>query len=664
MLRKLFSEVAEPGHLDESGLVEILDWAGDTLSRVDSPAFFRTFQETNAVQYFYEPFLKAFDPDLRKQLGVWYTPREVVQYMVARVDKTLREKFGLPDGLADKRVVVLDPCCGTGAFLVEVLNCIAQTLREKGETALLAHEIKRAAMERVFGFELLTAPFVVAHLQIEDLIQQLGGGFAKNERAGICLTNALTGWEPPSKPKSFLFPEFKEESDAADHVKRDIPILVVLGNPPYDGFAGIAIGEERRLSEAYRDPVNPKLARPQGQGLNELYVRFFRMAERRIVDQTNKGLICFISNYSWLDGLSHPVMRERFLNEFDEITIDCLNGDSRETGKLTPDGQPDPSVFSTESNREGIQVGTAIALLVRNQPHHAPATVRFRNLWGIAKRAELAIEAQTGNVAHYHNIALKLDLGLIFRPINTKADYSSWPLLTELFPVSFPGIKTSRDSVVVDIDLDRLEARMKMYFDPNVSFEGLQKLIPDATHTTKRFNAKEVRRYLVARGYRLENVVRYDYRPLDRRWLYWEQEAKLLDEKRAEARIHNVPGNFWLEARQKQPMETFDRGYITRNFSDNLGNGLSSYFPLYVAEAASLPGSTAINLNLSRKAIELADNNAFPKESIFFHAAAVLNTPAYRQSNNDALRQDWPRIPLPANIGLLSTSAKLNRSTW
>ncbi|MFL6465293.1 MAG: N-6 DNA methylase, partial [Bryobacteraceae bacterium] len=254
VLRKLFSEVAEPGHLNESGLVEILDWAGDTLNRVDRPAFFRTFQETDAVQYFYEPFLEAFDPDLRKQLGVWYTPREIVQYMVARVDRTLREKLGLPDGLADGRVVVLDPCCGTGAFLVEVLHRIVQTLREKGEEALLAHEIKRAAMERIFGFELLTAPFVVAHLQIGAFIQQLGGDFAKDERAGIYLTNALTGWEPLSKPKTFLFPEFKEESDAADHVKRDAQILVILGNPPYNGFAGIAIGEERRLTTAYRDP--------------------------------------------------------------------------------------------------------------------------------------------------------------------------------------------------------------------------------------------------------------------------------------------------------------------------------------------------------------------------------------------------------------------------
>ncbi len=470
--------------------------------------------------------------------------------MVARVDRVLREKLGLPDGLADGRVVVLDPCCGTGAFLVEVLHRIAGTLREKGEEALLAHEIKRAAMERVFGFELLTAPFVVAHLQIGALIQQLGGDFAKNERAGIYLTNALTGWEPPSKPKTFLFPEFKEEIDAADHVKRDTRILVILGNPPYNGFAGIAIGEERRLTTAYRDPIDPRLARPQGQGLNELYVRFYRMAERRIINQTNKGLVCFISNYSWLDGLSHPVMRERFLSEFDEITIDCLNGDKYRTGKVTPEGKPDPSVFSTESNREGIQVGTAIALLLRSQSHNAPATVYFRDLWGTAKHAELALEAQTGNTAHHQSIAPKLDLGLIFRPTNTSADYISWPLLTELFPVSFPGIKTSRDSVVVDIDRDRLEARMKMYFDPKVSFDELNKIMPEATSTTGGFDAKNIRSYLLGRGYTSEYIWKYLYRPFDVRWLYWEQKAKLLDRARTEARVHHTQDNLWLEARQ------------------------------------------------------------------------------------------------------------------
>ena len=158
-------------------------------------------------------------------------------------------------------------------------------------------------------------------------------------------------------------PELEAERDAAEQVKQDLPILVILGNPPYNGFAGMATAEERGLTEAYR--ATKRAPAPQGQGLNDLYVRFFRMAERRIVEKTGRGIVCFISNYSWLDGLSFTGMRERYLEVFDEIWIDCLNGDKYKTGKLTPDGKPDPSAMSTEYNREGIQVGTAIAILAR-----------------------------------------------------------------------------------------------------------------------------------------------------------------------------------------------------------------------------------------------------------------------------------------------------------
>ena len=181
------------------------------------------------------------------------------------------------------------------------------------------------------------------------------------------------------------------ERDAADRVKRETPILVILGNPPYNGFAGLAVAEERDLTAAYR--TTKRAAAPQGQGLNDLYVRFFRMAERRIVERSGEGIVSFISNYSWLDGRSFTGMRERYLEAFDSVAIDCLNGDKYKTGKLTPDGLPDPSIFSTEWNREGIQVGTAIALLVRKAIHANGGHVRFRHLWGKEKRSELLSQA-------------------------------------------------------------------------------------------------------------------------------------------------------------------------------------------------------------------------------------------------------------------------------
>ena len=368
VLAALFQQLSQPGRLQPLGLVEVLDWTAAALDRVHRDTFFSRFNEGEAVPYFYEPFLESFDPALRKQLGVWYTPTEVVRYMVARVDRALKDDLGIPDGLAAENVYVLDPCCGTGAYLAEVLRRIAANLEGQGLGALAGARVKQAATQRVFGFEIMPAPFVVAHLQVGLTMQNLDAPLSDDgtERAGVFLTNALTGWEPRTT-KPLPFPEFEDERDRAERVKQDTPILVILGNPPYNGFAGMAVDEERELSEAYR--LTKRVRRPEGQGLNDLYVRFFRMAERRITEKTGRGVVCFISTYSWLDGLSFTGMRERYLEAFDAVRIDCLNGDKYKTGKVAPDGSPDPSIFSTEGDPVGIQVGTAVATLVRKADH-------------------------------------------------------------------------------------------------------------------------------------------------------------------------------------------------------------------------------------------------------------------------------------------------------
>ena len=175
VLRMLFQQITDPGRLERLGLDEVLDWTEAALERVDREAFLKRFSEGEAVQYFYEPFLEAFDPGLRKQLGVWYTPREIVRYMVARVDRALHDDLGIAKGLADERVVVLDPCCGTGAFLVETLRRIAET-ESASAGALTAATVRQAATERVFGFEIMPAPLVVAHLEVGLALEQLGAG--------------------------------------------------------------------------------------------------------------------------------------------------------------------------------------------------------------------------------------------------------------------------------------------------------------------------------------------------------------------------------------------------------------------------------------------------------------------------------------------------------
>ena len=664
ILQKLFWDFANPTQLGALKLDEVLDWAAEALNRVDRVSFFATFEAQHAVQYFYEPFLEAFDPELRKQLGVWYTPPEIVKYMVARVDQVLRSELDIADGLADPRVVVLDPCCGTGAYLVEVLNTIAATLREKGGDGLLAHDLKQAAMSRIFGFEILPAPFVISHLQIGMLLHRLGAPLAdeSNERAGVYLTNALTGWEPPAEPKQhLLFTEMEEERDKAEAVKQHQPILVILGNPPYNGFAGLAVDEERDLVGAYRRV--DKVAAPQGQGLNDLYVRFFRMAERRITEgQPGKGIVCFISNYSWLDGLSFTGMRERFLNAFDDISIDCLNGDKYKTGKLTPDGEPDPSVFSTEKNREGIQVGTAISMLVRKRDHGPASAVAFRQFWGKTKLAALADASE--DAEPYATVRPGLPMGLTFMPAVVSPSYHAWPSLPHLFPISFPGVKTSRDAFLIDIDRERLVQRMSQYFDSEVSDQEMANLAPAAMASAGRFNARETRRKLLHRGLQPERIMRYCYRPMDNRWLYWDTGAGLLDRPREEYVPHIFTDNIWLEARQKQTMDRFDRGFVTQLLGDNMGNGLSSYFPIYLSRApggvSPLASGSAHRLsNLTPMSSAYLDQVRANEFELLCHIAGLLHAPAYRTENAGALRQDWPRVPLPASPEVFRESADL-----
>ena len=311
------------------------------------------------------------------------------------------------------------------------------------------------------------------------------------------LTNALTGWEP-SMQNPLPFPELEEERDRAERVKRDTPVLVILGNLPYNGFAGMAVDEERELSTAYR--TTRRVRRPEGQGLNDLYVRFFRMAERLIAEKTGLGVVCFISNYSWLDGLSFIGMRERYLEAFDEIRIDNLNGDKYRTGKTTPEGAPDPSIFSRPGDPVDIQVGTAITTLVRKADHRSEKEVGFRHLWGQGKLSELTATAEAKPEELYDTLKPSLPLGLPFTQMVVSSGWSDWPALPDLFPVSFPGVTTSRDSFLVDIDREKLEVRVKDYFNANFTNAEIGRRYPSVMKSTGRFNAPAVRDTLLRRG--------------------------------------------------------------------------------------------------------------------------------------------------------------------
>ena len=646
VLRALFQQLSDPGRLQSLGLVEVLDWAAAALDRVDRGAFFSRFREGEAVPYFYEPFLEAFDPELRKQLGVWYTPAEVVYYMVARVDRALKDDLGIPDGLAAENVYVLDPCCGTGAYLAEVLRRIAANLEGRGLGALAGARVKQAAAQRVFGFEIMPAPFVVAHLQVGLTMQALDAPLADDdtERAQVFLTNALTGWEPTIQ-KPLPFPELEEERDRAEQVKREKPILVILGNPPYNGFAGVAVEEEQEFLEAYRTAKRVRL--PDSRALHDLYIRFFRMAERRIAEKTGRGVVCFISNYSWMDGRSFAGMRERYLEVFDAVRIDCLNGDKYKTGKVAPDGTPDPSVFSTEGDPVGIQVGTAITTLVRKVDHAPAKTVGFRHLWGQAKREELLETAEMEPGLLYKCLDPVLPLDLPFVPMTVSDGWFDWPALTELFPIYFSGVNTNRDAFVIDIDITPLKSRIAEYFDADLSHEQFAKLHPAAMKIRARYNPQAVRDTLLARGGPDDTgFIRHTYRPFDNRWLYWEAETKLLNEKRPDYRPHVFDGNLWLSAAPHLRRDvTEPQACVTQHMASlHLIERGANMFPAWLRNDGL---GASREPNLSPAAQRYLDRLGLGVEDMFHHVLAVLHDPAYREANAGALRMGWPRIPLP-----------------
>ena len=699
MIKALFEQVATPTKLGPLGLVEVLDWTAAALNRVDRAAFFEKFLETHAVQYFYEPFLEAFDPELRKALGVWFTPPEIVQYQVGRVDAALREELDIPDGLADPRVFVLDPCCGTGAYLVEVLRRIEKTLKEeKGEgDALNAEAIKEAAQKRVFGFEILPAPFVVAHLQMGLLLQNLAAPLddSKNERAGIFLTNALTGWDfAGENPKLANWPELEAERKGAGTVKQEKPILVILGNPPYNAFAGVSPEEEQGLVEPYKTGLVKEWGIKKFN-LDDLYVRFFRIAERRIAEKTGTGIVCFISNFSYLGDPSFVVMRQRFLQEFDSLWFDCLNGDSRETGKLTPDGKPDPSAFSTEYNREGIRVGTAIGLMVRRPKRGKKSQALFRQFWGVNKRAELLESLSAKKFGkQYKQVEPDQSNRFSFCPQTIAGNYLTWPRLSELCGnQSLQGMDEDRANSLIEIERGNLASRMEKYFDRETDWDEFAALQTGLSRKSAAFEPEKVRKAAQKEDeFKNKNLRRYLFRPYDVRWCYYTPIPNVWKRSRPELWKQSWEGNAFLLSRSAGVADPEGNPFMfTRNLlARDCMRGHAVAFPLrlkespkekpkeddgngefggIIHEAARAYRADKIIANLSpatraylaKLGIKNPDDDADAAALIWLHALAIGYSPAYLAENADGIRQDWPRIPLPDSKAALLASAELGK---
>ena len=490
-----------------------------------------------------------------------------------------------------------------------------------------------------------------------------------------------------------MFPEMEEERDAAEEVKRGKPILVILGNIPYNAFAGVSPAEEERLVEPYKEGLN-KPIKEGGWGikkfnLDDLYIRFFRLAERRIVEgKPGMGIVCFISNFSYLGESSFVVMRKRFMEEFDLLWFDCMNGDSRETGKLTPDGKPDPSVFSTEYHPVGIRKGTCIGLLTRKGNQVKAPIIRYRDFWGVTKRLDLleSLRAEKFNTKYQRVTPTNVNR-FSFRPSKVSSDYLSWPKLVDLCEnAPLQGMDEDRANALIDFSQEKLISLMKRYFSKNVEWQDFAALGTGLSRQSAGFKPKHTREEAKnEEEFDSKNIKKYLFRPFDSRWCYYSGVPNVWKRCRPQLWEQSQLGNKFLLS---QPSGVASPEGVPFLFTKTIfardsmrGHAIAFPIQLYFTELKKeaynmglfdnlkkpqVPGKT-VNLSvvvrdyLKNLGIKDLQTDSSTSELIWMHALAIGYTPAYLSENADGIRQDWPRIPLPKSREILERSAQLGR---
>ena len=364
-LKRLFNTIVE------TDAVSQIDWAIDDLvqllSQVEMGSILENFgrrtRQEDPVVHFYETFLAAYNAALRKSRGVYYTPEPVVSFIVRSVDAILKDRFDLSLGLADNakdpvtqkpRVQILDPATGTGTFLYEVVKQIYRNLEDIGMANQWDSYVRDNLLNRLFGFELLMAPYAIAHLKLGLQLQELGYQFKGKQRLGIYLTNTL---DEALKKSEILFGQFvAQEANEASIVKRDTPVMVVLGNPPYSGHSANKSEWISGLIQAYYHVDGLPLGERNSKWLQDDYVKFIRFGQWRI-DRTGSGILAFITNHGYLNNPTFRGMRQSLEKTFDEIYLMDLHGNSKKK-EVSPDGSPDKNVFD-------IQQGVAVAIMVK-----------------------------------------------------------------------------------------------------------------------------------------------------------------------------------------------------------------------------------------------------------------------------------------------------------
>ncbi len=596
-LRKLFSHIAGPD-MDER-ILPFVDHLVSLLRKADLDTVLQEFGKRTGkedpVVHFYEDFLLEYDPKVRKMRGVYYTPEPVVLYIVRSIDHLLKTRFNKPDGLADKNVFILDPACGTGTFLYHVIRHIHDTLSAKGQKGAWNTYVSQNLLKRIFGFELLMAPYAVAHLKLSLLLKELGYRFDTDERLGIYLTNTL---EEAIKKSEIIFAQWiADEANAAAEIKRDKPIMVVLGNPPYSGISankgkwidGLLKGTlpDGEIVASYYE-VDEKPLAEKKHWLQDDYVKFIRFAQWRI-NRTGHGILGFITNHGYLDNPTFRGMRQQLLNEFTDIFILDLHGNIKKKERA-PDGSKDENVFD-------IQQGVAIGLYIKEVRRNTSYEAKYSELWGL--RSHKNTYLFNSDVKSVSWINLKPGSPYYFFVPRNEAfreEYDRGWKITEVFSVNTTGIVTARDAFVMDYETGTLIKRIGDLHTKELSDEEIR---------TKYFGHQRTSKYLPGdtRGWKLPEarkkvrsdpdwtarVKPYLYRPFDIRPLYYV--PWMVDWPRPEVMRHMVERSTiaLLWTRPMSPKFEFSV-LCTRHLMDqcvvgnkSAGAGISYIGPLYLS---------------------------------------------------------------------------------
>jgi hypothetical protein len=421
--------------------------------------YYRTGRGRDPIIHFYETFLATYDPKIRERRGVYYTPEAVVGYLARSIHSILKSHFGLADGLASEEVKLLDPAGGTLTFPAEAIQLAAREYKEKYGEGSLHHWIRNHILKNFYAFELMMAPYAIGHLKMGFIFDELGYVMADDERFKLYLTNTLEMEEI----KQIAIPglsSLSEESHLAGKVKKEQPVLVILGNPPYSGIsANINKWTERLLKEdidgtqSYYKVDGQSIGEKNPKWLQDDYVKFLRFAQWKI-QTSGYGIVGMITNHSYLDNPTFRGMRQSLMKTFDELYILDLHGNSQKK-ETAPDGSKDENVFD-------IRQGVAIALFVRNKKQKE-SHIYHSDLYGLRENKYDWLNHNKFSKENYTKIQPQSPYYfLVKRDTEKIKQYLDWKKITEIFPLNGVGMTTARDNFVIDFEKSIIENRIRL----------------------------------------------------------------------------------------------------------------------------------------------------------------------------------------------------------